>query len=78
MTVTIDPKIRAALQRLGWTLIKPQSYGGRTSYLVRDDHYITEPYTARAILQAAATLPPRQDQRSGPGLPGGSRARRPV
>lgn len=52
---TIPNDIATACQKLGWTIIRPQSYyGGQRAYLIRDQNYIIEPYTTQAILTAAA------------------------
>jgi len=59
--ILVPADVTKACQKLGWTILGQDSYGGQSSYLVRDDNFITEPYTARAILDAARALDEEQE-----------------
>lgn len=54
--VTPPPEIITACERLNWVVLGQGRFAGSHSYLIRDDHFITEPYTAQAILQAAQNI----------------------
>jgi len=54
--IPVPQHIQRAADKLGWTILQTDRYGGDTAYLVRDNCGITEPYTAPALLQSAAVV----------------------